>query len=68
MANFVSQEDKNSIEYFWKEKADIKRWVGWDDFSKENPEFAKRVEEYERAIRNARILLKADIEALTVKE
>lgn len=64
MSTEISEDDKSSLEYFWKEKDDVKRWAGWKDFANSNPQFVIRVEEYERSLRNARLVFEADLKAL----
>lgn len=62
-----SEDDLSSLSYFWKEKDDVRRWAGWDDFAKANPDFVKRLEEYERSVRNARLIFEADLRAIGVE-
>jgi hypothetical protein len=45
----------DSLKYFWDEKDDFKRWVGYEEWEKKNPEKAKTlnrmVADRDRAIR-----------------
>jgi len=49
----LTDDDKNMVDYFWKEKGDIERWVSWEErkseIAKECPALVKAWEDYKAA-------------------
>ena len=35
--NAIEYDDWNMLNYFWKEKGNLERWCGWDEFKAANP-------------------------------
>jgi len=40
----ITEYDSHTLNYFWKEGGDVKRWIGWEDFKKRNPNEAFMIE------------------------
>ena len=53
--NKLTEEDVDTIKYFWLEKGDLTRWVDWEKklplIKKQYPELIDAIERYEIAIK-----------------
>lgn len=38
-------EDVRMLDYFWNQRGDLKRYSGYDDWAKRNPDFARGLEQ-----------------------
>lgn len=48
----LSDEDIRMIKYFWNEKGDLERWVGWDQVKSKCPEVVRAWETYQHTIKH----------------
>ena len=60
--NQVTIEDLNTLRYFWEDKADITRWVGFEKLlpalEQEYPEILKAWKDYQTADRTLTAILR----------
>jgi hypothetical protein len=38
-------DDANMLRYFWQEKGDFKRYTGYEEWAKRNPDFARGLDQ-----------------------
>jgi hypothetical protein len=59
----LTEEDKNMIIYFWTEKGDLERWIGWPEakarLEQSRPEVLKAWNDYKMAIRTMDVMVES---------
>lgn len=54
----ITDEERSMLNYFFIDKGDVTRWVGWEEFSKRHPEIKQEHDHYRERITHAELMFR----------